>query len=42
VTRKEQKFCKEQREVERQNRRHEKALIRQDGIEAQKQVVATS
>jgi hypothetical protein len=39
VTRKEQRFYRDRREVERLNRRHEKVLIRRDEIEAQKQVV---
>ncbi len=39
MTRKEQRFFNDLREGERQNRHHQKVLIRQDEIEAQKQVV---
>jgi hypothetical protein len=39
MTRKEQKFYKDRRKVERQNHRHEKVLIHQDGIAVQKQIV---
>jgi hypothetical protein len=39
MTRKEQKFYNDRREVERQDRRHETVLIRKDRIEAHKQVV---
>ncbi len=39
MTRKERKFYQDRREVERQNRRHNKVLIRQDEIDSRKQVV---
>ncbi len=39
MTRKEQRFYNDRREIKRQNRHHETVLLRQDGIEAQKQVV---
>ncbi|HYN45049.1 MAG TPA: hypothetical protein VER35_03535 [Candidatus Limnocylindrales bacterium] len=39
MTCKEQKFYKDRREVERQNRSHEKVLTCQDGIEAHKEVL---
>jgi hypothetical protein len=39
MTRKEQKFYNDRREVKRQDRRHEISLIRQDEIAGQKQVV---
>lgn len=39
MTRKEQRFYKDRREVERLNRRHEEVLILQDEIDARKQVV---
>ncbi len=39
MTRKEQNFYKDRCEVERQDRHHEKVLIRQDEIDTRKQVV---
>ncbi len=39
MTHREQRFYKDRREVERQNRHHEKVLIRQDEINTRKQVV---
>jgi len=39
MTRKEQRFYKDRREVERQNCRHEEVLITQNGVETRKQIV---